>query len=89
LKSRGVTGGTGPWIKVYGPDPKPIADEGQVGHRPLKGTTDWKQYTAEVDVPQQATAIDWGVVMNGTGKLWMDIDSAQCVINDKGDTSGL
>jgi len=89
LKSRGVTGGTGPWIKVYGQDPNPIGDEGQVGHRPLKGTTDWKQYMAEVNVPRQATGIDWGVVMNGTGKLWLDVDSAQCVINDQGDTSGL
>lgn len=89
LKLRGVTSGTGPWIKVWGTESAPLADEGQIGHRPLKGTTDWKQYRAEVDVPPQATEIDWGVVMNGTGKLWLDIDSAQCVVNDKGDTSGL
>lgn len=81
MKSSGVSGGSGVWIRGFGASGKP-ADEVQRGHRPLRGTTDWKQYTGEMDVPEDATTLSWGIVMNGTGKIWLDVESARCVIDD-------
>lgn len=82
MKSADVSGGSGVWINVFGPAGQ-IASDGQVHHRPLRGTTDWTAYSAVVDVPPQATDLAWGAIMNGTGTIWMDADSADCVVDDQ------
>jgi len=87
IKSSRVTGHSGPSINVFGLTGK-IASDGQVGHRPVRGTTDWKEYTAVADVPAGAKYMGWGVVMNGTGKIWIDLDSAEIDVDDPG-TDGL
>jgi hypothetical protein len=87
MKSAGVTGQSGIGAIAFGPNGK-VADEGQQGHRPLRGTIDWKAYTAVIDIPREATVLTWGAVMNGAGKLWVDVDSAQCVVDESG-THGL
>ncbi len=81
MKSRNVSGGSGVWISVFGPSGK-IASDGQIGHRPLRGTRDWAQYSGVVDVPEKATSISWGIVMNGTGEIWLDVDEAKCDVDD-------
>jgi RNA polymerase sigma factor (sigma-70 family) len=86
IKSEKVSGGTGVWIN--GDANGKSFNEGQKGHRPLRGTKDWKQYSAIVDVPEGTSDFSWGIVMNGTGKIWIDTDSAQCVIEGNG-THGL
>jgi erythromycin esterase len=37
-----------------------------------RGTTDWKQYSIEMDVPREAAALYFGAVMTGEGAAWMD-----------------
>lgn len=81
MKSSRISGQTGIAINVFGPSGR-ISTEGQRGHRPLIGTHDWQQYTADAYIPPEADEIGWGIVMNGTGKLWIDADSAQCDIRD-------
>jgi hypothetical protein len=39
--------------------------------RSIKGTTDWKQYDVVLDVPQNATGIFFGVLLSGTGMVWL------------------
>jgi hypothetical protein len=39
--------------------------------RSIKGTTDWKQYDVVLDVPQNATGIFFGVLLSGTGTVWL------------------
>ena len=39
--------------------------------RSIKGTTDWKQYDVVLDVPQNATGIFFGVLLSGTGAVWL------------------
>ena len=82
IKSSGVTGGSGFQIITFGPWDKKLTDEGQHGHRPIIGTHDWKQYTAIADVPPQTTTIEYGLTMNGHGKLWIDEDSIQLDLAD-------
>ena len=86
IKSEKVSGGTGVWIN--GDANGKSFNEGQKGHRPLRGTKDWKQYSAVIDVPEGTSDLSWGIVMNGTGKIWIDTDSAQCVVESTG-THGL
>jgi hypothetical protein len=39
--------------------------------RSIKRTTDWKQYVVVLDVPQNATGIFFGVLLSGTGTVWL------------------
>ena len=39
--------------------------------RPIKNTTDWKKYEIVLDVPQQAGAMAFGVLLEGSGKVWI------------------
>jgi hypothetical protein len=41
-------------------------------NRTIKGTTDWKKYEIVLDVPEKATNISFGVMLNGTGQVWFD-----------------
>ena len=38
---------------------------------PVTGTTDWKRYEAEIEVPGGATGV-LAPVMQGKGKVWFD-----------------
>ena len=82
IKSSGVSTNSGPHINTFGPWARPLTNEGQRYHRPIMGTHDWKQYSAVADVPAETKTIIWGVVLNGRGKLWIDVDSAQVELAD-------
>jgi len=61
---------------------KPPTNEGERGHRPIIGARDWQQYTAVVDVPAETKSMEWGLTVNGRGKLWIDQDSVQFELGD-------
>jgi hypothetical protein len=82
MKSSGVTGMSGPRIFGFAAYDKYLGDEGQKGHRPILGTTDWKPYTCTMDMPANATEIFWGVTMNGRGRLWIDTEGAEMNADD-------
>ncbi len=39
--------------------------------RSIKGTNGWKKYDVVLDVPQNATGIFFGVLLSGTGTVWL------------------
>ena len=41
-------------------------------NRSIIGTTDWNYYTIVLDVPQESTAINFGVLLIGSGEVWID-----------------
>jgi hypothetical protein len=82
IKSQGVSSDGGIRIKVSDADGNVIADDGQRLHRPVRGTVDWKQYTAFANIPSAAVKIQWGVMLNGKGSIWVDVDSAKLEIAD-------
>jgi hypothetical protein len=43
-----------------------------MGTRPIKGTTEWKQYEIILDVATDAEMLAYGVLLSGTGKVWFD-----------------
>lgn len=47
-------------------------DFGNNRKAPAHGTTDWRRYQVELDVPDEAAGVAFGVHLNGRGVLWAD-----------------
>jgi hypothetical protein len=71
VKSSGVEGWAGLWMRVDGKDKTGIAFDNMMG-RPVKGTTDWKKYEIVLDVPDDAEDITYGMLLAGKGQVWLD-----------------
>ena len=63
-------GWAGLWWRVDGGD-KHLAFDNMQDRGP-KGTTDWTEYVIELDVAEEATNINFGVLMPGSGSAWFD-----------------
>jgi erythromycin esterase-like protein len=71
IKTENVQNGfAGLWWRVDS-DRKAVAFDNMMDRGP-KGTTDWTEYTIELDIPESATNINFGVIMPGQGKAWFD-----------------
>jgi hypothetical protein len=71
VKSEGVQNWAGLWMrvdKVSGGTPLAFDN---MQDRPIKGATDWQSYAVVLDVPQDATGVFFGVLLNGPGSVWM------------------
>lgn len=69
IKTENLEGGwAGLWWRVDGP----TAAFDNMEDRGPRGTEDWKQYAIELDVPEDAEGIVFGLIMPGTGKSWFD-----------------
>jgi hypothetical protein len=69
-KSVDVTGWAGFWLRVDGPTSVLAFDNMQA--RPIKGTADWKRDDVVLDIPPEARALAFGVLLAGAGQLWVD-----------------
>lgn len=73
VKSQDVAAWAGLWMRV---------DKGQttvafdnMAKRPIKGTQSWQMYEVVLNVPQDSTGIAFGILLTGTGEVWMsDVD---------------
>jgi hypothetical protein len=73
VKSEGLENWAGLWMRVdksAGAAPQMLAFD-NMQDRPIKGTTDWQNYAVVLDVPEGATGIFFGVLVNGSGSVWM------------------
>jgi len=64
-------GGAHLWFRVDGKQTGASLQFDNMDNRPIKGTTDWQQYSIVVDVPQEATALAYGFFVAGTGQMWV------------------
>jgi hypothetical protein len=75
VKAGQVNDWAGVWMRVDGPmegnQPKGLAFDNMQG-RPLKGTFDWKQVEIVLDVPKEAKAIAFGILLSKDGQVWID-----------------
>jgi hypothetical protein len=72
IKSKDVKDWAGMWMRVDGSNPNETLSFDNMQDRAIKGTTDWKQYTITLDVPQKAKAMAFGVLLSGTGEIYFD-----------------
>jgi hypothetical protein len=73
IKAENVTGWAGMWMRVDGKaDKTKSLSFDNMQNRSITGTTDWKKCEIVLDVPAESSAIAFGVLLNGTGKVWFD-----------------
>ena len=70
IKSQDVLSYAGLWMRIDGPSHLIALDN--MSDRPITGTTDWNRYSVVLDVPDNASAIAFGVLLNGSGQAWLD-----------------
>jgi erythromycin esterase-like protein len=71
IRTEGVEGTAAAWCRVDGPGDRPLAFD-RMDDRALKGDTDWTPFTISLDVPNDATGIVFGMLLNGMGTAWYD-----------------
>jgi hypothetical protein len=73
VKTDHVAEWTGLWLRVARADGFVIAfDNMNISSRALRGDRAWSEQSVVLDVPQDAAAISFGVVLSGNGKVWID-----------------
>lgn len=77
VKSENVKKSAALWLRVDR-GAKPVSFD-NMQHRPIKGTSEWKQYEIVLDVPKDATGISFGALLTGTGQIWFDSLSFEIV----------
>ncbi|MFO0830287.1 MAG: erythromycin esterase family protein [Phycisphaerales bacterium] len=71
IRTRNADGFAGLWMRVDGPELKPLAFDNMADRGP-RGDSDWKEYSLTLDVPQEAANINFGFLMSGAGSAWFD-----------------
>ena len=89
VKSDGVQDWAGLWMRVHKGvnDIRDLSNSGVVAFdnmedRPIKGTTGWRNYEVVLDVPQEAPGIAFGVLLSGSGTIWLDSVKFEVVGSD-------
>jgi hypothetical protein len=70
VKTQDTQDWVGLWMRVDKESKQLAFDNMQ--RRAIKGTTDWKKYEVVLDVPQEATGIFFGVLLSGSGTVWIN-----------------
>lgn len=64
-------GGAHLWFRIDGPDKDVMLGFDNMGKHPVRGTTDWQEYSLVLDVPANASALAYGFFVQGTGQAWV------------------
>ncbi|MBL7776490.1 MAG: hypothetical protein JNK89_10845, partial [Saprospiraceae bacterium] len=72
-------GMAGLWMRIDGEGRMLEFDNMQ--NRPVRGTTDWTEYTISLPLPEASEKILIGGLMTGTGKMW--VDDFRLFVDDK------
>ena len=70
VKSQDVADWAGVWMRVDKESTTFVIDNMQ--KRPIKGTQSWTMHDVVLDVPQGSTGIAFGILLSGTGQVWMN-----------------
>lgn len=81
IKTEGLSDWCGLWFRVDGA-PKEVLAFDNMLNRPIKGTTDWKQYEVVLDVSQESQRIAYGVILIDAGSVWIDAVNFEVVGTD-------
>jgi hypothetical protein len=82
VKCQDVQSWAGLWMRVdQGTLASPLAFD-NMQNRPITGTADWKNYAVVLDVPEGATGIFFGLMVDGSGSVWMSDVKVEVVGTD-------
>jgi hypothetical protein len=71
VKTDSIADWAGLWMRIDGEGKSSLAFD-NMESRAIRGSTDWKSYEVVLDVPKEATLVAFGVLVSGTGTLWID-----------------
>ncbi|MBV9746028.1 MAG: hypothetical protein JO099_19890 [Acidobacteriia bacterium] len=74
VRSEDVKDWAGLWMRVdkgTGASMKSLAFD-NMQDRPVKGTTGWQNYEVVLDVASDATGVFFGILLSGTGSVWLN-----------------
>lgn len=71
VKSEAVTGWSGLWMRIDDHSFNMLGFD-NMSNRPIKDTTDWNYYSCVLDVPYESTNINFGLILAGSGTVWLD-----------------
>lgn len=71
LKAEEVAEWAGLWLRIDGEQGVRLSLD-NMQDRPVKGTGDWQRYELVLNVPDNAIAVSFGLVLVGKGRVWMD-----------------
>lgn len=71
IRTRAVGGYAGLWLRVDGPNREVVSLDNMHDTGP-RGTTDWRRYEIELDVPTESSHVVFGALLVGTGEAWVD-----------------
>lgn len=71
VRSADVAEWAGLWLRVDGAKGEVLSFD-NMQSRAIKGTTGWIRYEVVLDVPETSQQIAFGVLLSGTGQVWMD-----------------
>ena len=93
VKAQGVEGWAGLWMRIDGARnpangrPAFLGFDNMQG-RPIAGTKDWQSYSIVLDVPEAAVGIYQGLLLHGSGHVWLNGVKVDVVGNDVPTTGG-
>jgi len=82
VKSDSVARWAGLWMRVDGKNPQQTLAFDSMQGRPIKGTAGWKRYEVVLDVPQGATGIALGILLDDPGQVWLNSVNVEVVGTD-------
>lgn len=71
IRTQEVTGWAGMMLRVD-PQRGTALEFDNMQDRPIVGTTPWRRYEIELNVPQEGQTLSFGVVLVGSGRVWLD-----------------
>ncbi|WP_353626252.1 AraC family transcriptional regulator [Bacillus sp. JCM 19041] len=77
----------GLWMRVDSKDGDVLQFD-NMSNRTITGDTGWNVYSIVLDIPSEASAIAFGVLLSGTGSVWLDSLSFQ-EVDDRTPTTNL
>jgi len=72
IKSKDVVNWVGMWMRVDSKESNKVLSFDNMQDRPIKGTNDWTKCEIVLDVPDDSGSLNFGVLLDGTGKVWFD-----------------
>ncbi len=80
VKSDSVGGWAGLWMRID--QGSLVAGFDNMQNRPVQGSTDWTPYSVVLDIPNGATGVSLGILLDGTGTVWMSSVKFEVVTTD-------
>ncbi len=80
VKTQNVTSYAGLWLRVDSLERGSVAFD-NMQRRPIKGTKDWYKYEIVLDIPADGAMINFGALLVGDGKIWIE-DLAFEIVTD-------